>query len=159
MNSLFKFWLPLLIWIGVIFFDSTDLMSAQHTSRFIVPFLHWLNPNMPPETAERVHFIVRKCAHVGEYAILALLLFRAAVWMTNFRWSVPILCLLVWSVCLFVAITDEFHQTFVPSRGPSTRDIIIDSSGAFLGVLIAAILARRRSTRPGPTGCQLKDGQ
>jgi VanZ family protein len=155
MNFLLKYWLPLLIWIGVIFFDSTDLMSAQHTSRFIVPVLHWLSPNISPKAAESIHFIVRKYAHVAEYAILALLLFRAAVWMTNFRWSVPILCLLVWTVCLFVAITDEFHQTFVPSRGPSIRDIIIDSSGAIIGLLIASVFARSRSTNSGQSNCRV----
>ena len=33
-----KYWLPPLLWLGVIFLGSTDLMSAEHTSRFIVPF-------------------------------------------------------------------------------------------------------------------------
>jgi hypothetical protein len=73
-----KYWLPLLLWLGVIFLGSTDLMSAEHTSRFIVPFLRWLKPDISPETFASIHFIVRKCAHVGEYAVLALLLLRAA---------------------------------------------------------------------------------
>ena len=61
-----KYWLPLLLWLGVIFFGSTDLMSAEHTSRFIVPFLRWLKPDISPETLVSIHFIVRKCAHLGE---------------------------------------------------------------------------------------------
>ncbi|HEU0275052.1 MAG TPA: VanZ family protein [Candidatus Udaeobacter sp.] len=151
MKSILKYWLPLLIWLGLIFLDSTDLMSAQHTSRFIVPLLHWLNPNISPEATESLHFIIRKCAHVGEYAILALLLFRVAGYMTNLGWSMPMLSLTIWSVCLFVAVTDEFHQTFVPSRGPSIRDIAIDSSGSIVGLLIAAVVAWRR-LKPGQTG-------
>jgi VanZ family protein len=159
MKSLFKYWLPLLIWLSLIFLDSTDLMSAQHTSRFIVPFLHWFNPNISPEAAASLHIIVRKGAHVGEYAILAFLLFRVAGCMTNLRWSTPILCLATWTVCLFVAVTDEFHQTFVPSRGPSIRDITIDCSGAIIGLLIAAVFARRRSTKYGQAGSQAQDAQ
>jgi hypothetical protein len=39
MRNFLKYWLPLLICLGVIFVGSTDLMSAEHTSRFIVPTL------------------------------------------------------------------------------------------------------------------------
>jgi VanZ family protein len=157
MKSLFKYWLPLLIWLSLIFLDSTDIMSAQHTSRFIVPFLHWLNPNISPEAAASIHFIVRKCAHVGEYAILAFLLFRAGGCMTNFRCSMPILCLATWTMCLFIAVTDEFHQTFVPSRGASIRDIAIDCTGAIIGLLIAAVFVRKRSTKYGQAGHRAQD--
>ena len=151
MKSFVKYWLPLMAWLAVIFFASTDLMSAEHTSRFIVPFLHWLNPNISPDTVTSIHFIVRKCAHVGEYAILALLLFRAAICMTNLKWSMSMLCVTIWSICLFVAATDEFHQRFVRSRGPSIRDILIDSGGAIFGLLIGAVSARKRSTKLGQT--------
>jgi VanZ family protein len=136
-----KYWLPLLLWLGVIFFGSTDLMSADHTSRFIVPFLRWLKPDISPEILASSHFIVRKCAHLSEYAVLALLLLRAAVFITNLKWSMPILYVSVWVACLFVAATDEFHQTFVASRGASVWDVIIDSGGSILGLLIGAIFA------------------
>lgn len=149
MRRFLKNWLPVMVWVGVIFLGSTDLMSAEHTSRFLVPFLLWLKPDISAETLASIHFIVRKCTHVGEYAILALLLLRAATLMTNSKRSIPILYLSVLSVCLIVAATDEFHQTFVASRGPSMRDIMIDSGGAILGLLIGAVLARKRSTKLG----------
>ena len=142
-----KYWLPLPLWLAVIFLASTDLMSAEHTSRFIVPFLRWLNPEISPEGLASIHFIVRKCAHVGEYAVLALLLLRAAIFMTNLKRSLAILYVSVWIACLFVATTDEFHQTFVASRGASARDIMIDSGGAILGLLIGAIFGMTRSIR------------
>jgi VanZ family protein len=149
MRHFLKTWLPVLIWLGVIFLGSTDLMSAEHTSRFIVPFLRWLKPNISPETLGSIHFIIRKCAHVSEYAVLALLLLRGATFMTNLKWSMSILCVSVWVACVFVAATDEFHQTFVRSRGASARDIMIDSAGAIVGLLIGAIfgIGRARSTR------------
>jgi VanZ family protein len=136
-----------LIWLGVIFLGSTDLMSAEHTSRFIVPFLRWLKPDISPDTLASIHLIFRKCAHVSEYAVLALLLLRAAIFMTNLKRSIPILCVSVWVVCLFVAAADEFHQTFVASRDASVRDIMIDSGGAMLGLLIGAIFGMIRSIR------------
>ena len=137
----------MLVWVGVIFLGSTDPMSAEHTSRFIVPFLRWLKPNISAETLASIHFILRKCAHVGEYAVLALLLLRAATLMTNFRRSIPILYVNVLGVCLFVAATDEFHQTFVASRGASVTDIMIDSGGVILGLLIASIFRMNRLIR------------
>jgi VanZ family protein len=140
-----------IVWVGVIFLGSTDLMSAEHTSRFIIPFLRWLKPDISTETLASIHFIVRKCTHVGEYAILALLLLRAATLITNSKRSIPILYLSVLGVSLIVAATDEFHQTFVASRGASVQDIMIDSSGAVLGLVIASIIRMSRSIRLGKT--------
>jgi len=53
----------------------------------------------------------------------------------------------VWISCVFVATTDEFHQSFVKSRSASVQDVLIDSGGAILGVLIGAALAERRSKK------------
>ena len=152
-KRLLKNWLPVFIWLGVIFLASTDLMSAEHTSRFIVPFLRWLKPDISPEALASIHFIVRKCAHLGEYAVLALLLLRAAIFMTNLKPSLAILYMSVWVACLLVATTDEFHQTFVASRGASATDIMIDGAGAILGLLIGASFVMARSKRPPKNTC------
>jgi VanZ family protein len=147
-----KYWLPLLLWLGVIFLGSTDLMSVEHTSRFIVPFLRWLKPDISPDTLASIHFIVRKCAHLSEYAILALLWFRAAISVTNSKRSLSILCVSVWIGCLFVATMDEFHQSFVASRGPSIRDVMIDGAGAIVGLLIGFCEGSFKKTREDARG-------
>ena len=147
MRRFLKNWLPVIVWVGVIFLGSTDPMSAEHTSRFVVPFLRWLKPDISAETLASIHFIVRKSTHVGEYAVLGLLLLRAVTLMTNSKRSTPILYVSVLGVCLIVAATDEFHQTFVASRGASIRDIIFDCSGAILGLVIASIIRMNRSIR------------
>ena len=147
MRPFLKYWLPLLIWLGLIFLGSTDLMSAEHTSRFIVPILRWLDPEIAPGTIASIHVAIRKCAHVGEYAILALLLFRAAICVANVEWSVWLSSVCVWIGCVFVAITDEFHQSSVRSRSASVRDVLIDSGGAIFGVLIGAAFARHGSKK------------
>jgi VanZ family protein len=147
MKRFLKYWLPSLIWLAVIFLGSTDLMSTEHTSRFIVPFLRWLRPEISPETIASIQFVVRKFAHLGEYTILALLLFRAVICGTNLKRSMGILYVSVWIACVFVATTDEFHQSFVESRSASVRDVMVDSSGAIFGLLIGAGLVTRRSKK------------
>src|ERR1051325_8062067 len=72
-----RHWLPVLVWMALIFVGSTDVMSAEQTSRIIAPLLRWLKPNISVEAIAQVQFFVRKGAHLSEYAILALLLWRA----------------------------------------------------------------------------------
>src|SRR5438105_15551404 len=146
MKSFLKYWLALPIWLSVIFVGSTNLMSAEHTSRFVVPFLLWLRPGMSPHTIWVILVLMRKCAHVTEYAVLALLLWRALR-------SIPILrakMLMVFGAvvlgCALFAATDEFHQTFVRSRTPSVRDLLLHIAAAMLGWSLGVVFRRRHST-------------
>lgn len=113
-------------------------MSFQHSSRIIGPFLHWLFPHIPPATIHDVVVAVRKAAHVTEYAVLALLFLRGLRARQEPRsqsWSWPQAGRAVLLVLLYAA-TDEFHQAFVPSREASVIDVLIDTSGGLLGVLL-----------------------
>jgi VanZ family protein len=148
MKSFLKYWLPLLIWLGVIFLGSTDLMSAENTSRFVVPFLLWLKPGMSPATIRSILFAIRKCAHLTEYAILALLLWRALRSGSTLRTKGAMLFGAVLLACAVFAASDEFHQSFVKSRTPSGRDVMLDTAGAFLGLLIGASFAQRAGKKP-----------
>jgi VanZ family protein len=138
MKSFLKYWLPLLIWVGVIFVGSTSVMSAEHTSRYIVPFLFWLKPGMSPKTIWIILVVARKCAHVTEYAVLALLLWRALRSVPLLRTRTSIVFGAVLLGCALFAASDEFHQMFVKSRTPSVRDVLLDVTGALLGLLIGA---------------------
>ena len=146
-----KYWLLLLIWLGVIFIGSTDLLSAEQTSRFIVPILLWLKPGMAPETTWIILVIMRKCAHVCEYAILALLLWHALRGGSAIRGKVSILFGAVLPVCAVFAASDEFHQSFIKSRTPAVRDVLLDIAGALLGLLIGISFAHRRPKKPRGT--------
>ena len=53
--------------------------------------------------------------------------------------------------CALFAASDEFHQTFVKSRTPSVRDVLLDTGGALLGLLIGASFARRHPKKFGTT--------
>jgi VanZ family protein len=138
MRGILSYWLPVLIWLGVIFFGSSDLMSAEHTSRILVPFLLWLKPSITVETVMFIQFLIRKAAHLTEYAILAMLLWRALYRGTNLKVTMSILSTAVWIATTLVAAGDEYHQSFVPSRGAAWGDVLIDSGGAIFGLLIVA---------------------
>jgi len=126
----------MLIWLAVIFVGSTSIMSAEHTSRYIVPFLLWLKPGMSPMTIWIILVVVRKFAHVIEYTILALLLWRAVRSVPTLRTKTLMVFAAVLLGCALFAASDEFHQTFVKSRTPSVRDVLLDVGGALLGLLI-----------------------
>jgi VanZ family protein len=140
MKCFLKYWLPSLIWGSVIFVGSTNLMSAQHTSRFVVPFLLWLKPGMSPQTMWVILVVVRKCAHVIEYAIFALLLWRALRNTPVIGAKMLVVFGAVVLACALFAASDEFHQTFVKSRTPSLRDVLLDIAGAILGLLVGGQL-------------------
>ena len=129
--------------MAIIFAGSTDLMSAEHTSRIIVPLLHWLFPTISDLTLVRVEFLIRKLAHVSEYAVLAVLLYRAFV-HTVFQSRRALSAGIVLLSCAAYAASDEFHQSFVPSRTASLRDVMIDLCGATLAVLLYWSIATRR---------------
>ena len=140
-RSLLKYWLPILAWMIFIFIGSTDLLSAEHTSRFIGPFLRWFAPDVSDATVASVQLVVRKCAHLTEYAILAALLFRA------FRQRQPrvgrVLAVSFLSAAVYAAL-DEFHQSYVASRTGSPWDVLIDCVGALAGLLVYWRLIRDR---------------
>ena len=129
-----RYWLPLVAWMIFIFIGSTDLLSAEHTSRFIGPFLRWFAPNVSDATIGSIQLVVRKCGHLTEYAVLAALLYRAL------RRFAPALI-----VAAIYAALDEFHQSFVASRTASAWDVAIDCVGALLGLLVWSVLSNRRS--------------
>jgi len=128
----------------VIFTASTDLMSAEHTSRFIRPFLLWLAPNISAAAIAAVQFLIRKAAHLTEYAILAALLFRALWFGASQRAFVKVAgkALLL---AAFYAALDEFHQSFVASRTASPIDVMIDTCGAALGLGLCWFFARQKT--------------
>jgi VanZ family protein len=132
-----KFWLPALLWMALIFTASSDTHSYEHSSRFFEPLLHWLFPEMPQPEVERIHHVFRKCAHLTEYAILALLLWRALHVSKNQlpAWSWPKVGGTLLLVFLYAA-SDEFHQSFVPTRTPLVSDVFIDTAGGAIGLLV-----------------------
>src|SRR5205807_5535847 len=126
MKSFLKYWLPVLIWLGLIFVGSTDALSAEQTSRFLVPFLRWLDPQISGATIAGIQLVVRKLGHITEYAILAMLLWRGLRRGTRLQAKMSILFLLAWLAAAIFAVTDVFHHSFVRSRPASALDVLVE---------------------------------
>ena len=144
MRPVLKYWLPVLLWMVFIFVGSTDLMSAEHTSRFLVPFLRWLAPDISDAVVATIQIVIRKCGHLMEYAVLAVLLFRA--FLKN-RERFARATVTAFILAVVYAVFDEWHQAFVPSRTASPYDVAIDTAGALLGLAIYWRTMQRASTR------------
>jgi VanZ family protein len=132
--------------MSLIFFGSSDSQSYTHSSRLIEPLLHWLFPHMTQAHIEAIHHVIRKCAHLTEYAVLAILLWRAVRKPTRrdprpWSWREASIAVLI--VFLY-ASTDEFHQIFVPTRTPMISDVFIDTSGAVAGMIVLWAMGRWR---------------
>ena len=145
-----RFWRygPLVLWAILIFIGSGDVLSGSHTS-ILLRAVQWLFPNVRDESLAVFHLLVRKAGHLTEYAILATLAARA------FRTSSHDLLRRHWfwvSLLLAIAyaLTDEFHQSFVPSRTASVYDSLIDSAGALIALII--IWLRWRKSAPDGRG-------
>jgi VanZ family protein len=143
-HSRLRRYVPLLFWMALIFFASSGEFSAANTGSVIQPLLRWLFPHISDERVAFVHFFARKCAHFGGYAVLGLLAARAFISSTHVRlrnnWFLSALLL----VSLY-ALSDEYHQSFVPSRTGSIYDSLLDMSGGLTALLVVAVLARQRN--------------
>jgi VanZ family protein len=109
-SPLLTVWLPIVLWAGLIFTLSS------------IPSLH--------SGLGTWDLILRKCAHVTEYAILAFLLRRAVAT----PWAA--------AAAFLYACSDEYHQSFVVGREGRPRDVAIDSIGIVIGLLAARRVLR-----------------
>lgn len=143
MRTFLRYWLPVLIWLGVIFAGSTDIFSTEQTSRYLVPFLRWLDPHISLSTIATVHFALRKLGHLIEYAVLAALLWRALHRARNLRAKKATLFVGVLVACAIIAASDEIHQSLIASRTASLNDVLTDSLGAAISLAICLAIAQR----------------
>ena len=131
-KQLVKTWVAALLWIGLIAIESTDWLSAEHTSRILYPLLHFLI-GLDPAGFAVVHHYIRKCGHFVGYFTLSFFLFRA--WRATLRLPWAPRWALRWAAIAFfmsalVASLDEWHQTFIPSRTGTISDVMLDSIAA-----------------------------
>jgi VanZ family protein len=131
-------WTVVGLWMGVIFFMSSQSNSGEESGAITQFLIHLVGASPTPDQAAEVHHLLRKASHFTEYAVFAMLL----------AWAQPSLTLgrtaLTWGFATLYAASDEWHQTFVPNRGPAVTDVMIDSAGALTGLAIWLLLSRRK---------------
>jgi VanZ family protein len=144
---------PPIVWAILIFIGSGDVLSGAHTGGFILKLLRSLFPYASEATLGVIHFWIRKAGHLTEYAILAGLTARAfrtsSVEFLRKGWFWAAL-----TVVVVYSLSDEFHQSFVPSRGASLHDSLIDSVGGLVWLTIVWCWHRRGQRKiPRGFGC------
>lgn len=106
--------------------------------------------------AAKVDYPIRKLAHATEYAVFAMLI--CGVWL-DARRKRKLSALFAWGIATVYAMTDEIHQLFVPGRSGQVKDVLLDSCGAAVGVLLLMLLIRAFCRKPADgTGQQTSSG-
>lgn len=120
---------------------STQRWGGEQTQSILTTILQWGLPDLlnilSLEQLNTLNFVVRKGAHLTEYAILTTFCFSMGTVGLQKPWKSALPCAVLGSA-LF-AITDEIHQSFVPSRGASPMDVLIDITGALIAAGLISI--------------------
>lgn len=136
-------WVSVLLWMVLIFrlsaqaAEQSKMLSGGLTSyvieiaRTVAP---WINFD-----AEQLQHLIRKTAHFSAYLVLSILIINAQK-KSGLR-GVKVIYLAL-SICVLYAVSDEAHQLYVSGRSAQITDVLIDSAGATLGIVLYRIFSR-----------------
>jgi VanZ family protein len=143
-----KYWAPPIIWMSVIFYFSTDTFAGDNTGSLLWKIFSFVYPGASRELFGSIHFYIRKAAHFTEYAILALLLFRAfrsgAVERWRRQWAIGSLL-----IAVAYALLDEYHQALTRHRVGSIYDSLTDTSGVVTALILLGLIRRKSDSQRG----------
>lgn len=144
----FLYLIPVIIWMVFIFYMSgkTGQESSGQSGKislFITDLLEKVRQDSPQEMQnlqDILELVIRKTAHMTEYAILFLLSYLAMVKISMsqsrfYNRSIAVL------ISLLYACSDEMHQLLVPGRSGRMIDVGIDMAGVLI-VLICMLLSK-----------------
>jgi VanZ family protein len=156
-------WLPAALAVLMIAFESTATMSADNTSRWLLPiWTHLFGPITPAHWAV-VHHYIRKTGHFIGYGLVSFCFFhgfRTTLRVANGLRALWLRSAVLAVICTaLVASADEYHQTFLPSRTGRVADVGIDTCGAIAAQLLILVLIPRFTRRqPEPLIASLAPG-
>jgi VanZ family protein len=185
--TMIRAWLPVIVWLGIIVFESTDLLSSRHTEGLLYSLATALFGHIDRAKFDVFHAILRKIGHFVGYGMLGLLVWRAErmTWLSRHAdspraarspdneatseleggHSTALLSApwqwATWAVVFtaIVASLDEWHQTLLPSRTGAFHDVILDTVGAVVAVLTARAFLGRAPRREMATNASSRDGR
>ncbi|MFC4736864.1 VanZ family protein [Bacillus daqingensis] len=136
MKPIITSWALVLAWMGLIFYFSHQ--PGDRSGEMSSGVLQALTALLPFEPNETFHFLLRKGAHFTVYAVLGILLLRALKLHVSGKkavaWALLISCL--------YAVSDEYHQTFIPGRSGEVGDVLIDTAGAGVGIFLYNLIKK-----------------
>ena len=135
----------LALWMGLIFYmSSKNGEKSTGQSDLIINTLNTLGVNLSGNFGEFASVIVRKAAHVCEYMILSLLLYNVLKDYITITKKIMIYTIL--GVILY-AMSDELHQVFVPGRAGRIQDVLIDTIGGIVGLIVVSLINKIKRSR------------
>jgi len=148
-----KFWfilniILLITWMGVIFNFSNDngSQSSSKSERLLIKIVEtFKHEELTFDEKEKLNnkygLLIRKMAHMFSYFILSIL---AYLLLSQIYGLKPVTIIYTLIFCFIYACTDEIHQAFIPDRGPSIIDVLIDTCGSLVFLLIPILILLKR---------------
>ena len=144
-------WILIFVWMITIFMFSAQNgdESSELSQGFLRTFILRFTPdNISEDIVNMMEYIIRKCAHMTEYAVFGILVFYQIKLYRLFEkeWNrivMAVICVMIY------ASTDEIHQLFVGGRSGRFTDVLIDTAGGFIGIMAAAFIAERHQGKNG----------
>ncbi len=144
--------LSLLMMIGIFAFSSFEgddseemsMAAGELVCKIFIPHYEDLSEAKKLVLAERIDYPIRKSAHMAEYGLLASLVFFAV--LPDFKVQNRKYYLLTFLISVLYAISDECHQLMIPGRSGRATDVLIDSIGMLIGILICYLIVKRVSS-------------
>lgn len=135
MNKKLK-WFLLIAWMCIIFwFSHQPSIQSDEQSYLVISMLRTIGINFNSVFGELSNFVIRKLGHFTEYFILYVLFYNVLKEYFKFKSSILLSIVFVF----LYACSDEFHQLFIIGRDGSIKDVILDTSGGMIGMLIVYI--------------------
>ena len=155
-RALVRNWWMVIVWLGVIRLESTDMASAANTTGVLYKVILIVAPHVAPSFVSQLDEVLRKTGHFLGYGILSALVFLAL--RNTHRDRVRALLQRPWGIYLrdlwrlewvfigmlvtvVTASYDEIHQTFIPSRTGRWQDVVLDTCGAAVVQLMVYFLS------------------
>lgn len=144
-------WILIFVWMITIFMFSAQNgdESSELSQGFLRTFILRFTPdNISEDIVNMMEYIIRKCAHMTEYAVFGILVFYQIKLYRLFEkeWNrivMAVICVMIY------ASTDEIHQLFVGGRSGRFTDVLIDTAGGFIGIMAAAFIAAGHQGKNG----------
>ncbi len=128
-----------LVWMLLIFsFSSQPAVQSNRLSRSTATVITEVKSVIThgmssPRTISHLNGVIRKAAHFFLYFVLGILVISI---LAQFKFSHREAFIHAIFICILYGALDEFHQFFVPGRGPGIGDVLIDAAGCAVGLLV-----------------------
>lgn len=133
----------LITWMGVIFNFSNDTgtESGSKSEKVLIKIVEtFKREKLTSEQKEKIinkyGLLIRKTAHMFVYFILSILAYLLLKQIYGLK---PVTIIYTLIFCFIYACTDEIHQAFIPGRGPSFIDVLIDTCGSIISLIIPTL--------------------